>query len=133
MSGPLLDRFDLRLPVHRPDPTDLVIGEPGEPSAVIAERVKAVRAMARRRGVRTNAELTHRQLEHHAPLNPGAQRLLELRLRGGTLSARGLDRIRRVARTLADLAGREGAVVEEDIAIALELRAELDVLQGVAR
>lgn len=133
LSGPLLDRFDLRLPVHRPDPDDLVSGEPGEGSASIAARVTAVRALATARGVRVNAELTHSQLELHAPLNAGAKRLLELRLRGGVLSARGLDRVRRVARTLADLAGRDGPVVEEDVAVALELRAELDVLQGVAR
>lgn len=133
LSGPLLDRFDLRLPVHRPDPEHLVSGEPGESSASIAARVNEVRALAATRGVRANADLGHAQLEVHAALNAGAKRLLELRLRGGVLSARGLDRVRRVARTLADLAGRDGPVVEEDVAVALELRAELDVLQGVAR
>ena len=133
LSGPLLDRFDLRLPVHRPDPSDLVGGAVGESSAEVAARVAAVRALAVGRGGRTNTELSDRDLARFAPLNAGAKRLIELRLRSGTLSARGYARIRRVARTLADLSGRDGELNEEDVATALELRAEFDLLQGVAR
>nr|MBA2609455.1 ATP-binding protein [Actinomycetota bacterium] len=47
--------------------------------------------------------------------------------------ARGYARVRRVARTLADLSGHESELNEEDVATALELRAEFDALQGVAR
>ncbi|MEY2397695.1 MAG: magnesium chelatase family protein [Actinomycetota bacterium] len=133
LSGPLLDRFDLRLPVHRPDATDLVSGADGESTAVVAARVAAVRALSHARSGGTNSALTDRQLARFAPMNAGATRLVELRLRAGTLSARGYARVRRVARTLADLAGRDGALNEEDVATALELRAEFDALQGVAR
>jgi predicted ATPase with chaperone activity len=50
--------------------------------------------------------------------------LLEHKLRAGQLSARGLHRVRRVARTVADLAGRELEITEEDVCLALALRAE---------
>jgi magnesium chelatase family protein len=133
LSGPLLDRFDLRLPVHRPDASDLVTESAGEASIHVASRVAAVRELAAARTGGTNAALTDRQLSRFAPMNAGATRLIELRLRAGTLSARGFARVRRVGRTLADLAGREGELNEEDIATALELRAEFDALQGMAR
>jgi magnesium chelatase family protein len=58
-------------------------------------------------------------------LEPDARRLLEVRLRQGRLSARGLHRVRRVARTLADLAARPGPVTAEDVYGALALRAEV--------
>ncbi len=131
LSGPLLDRFDLRLAVHRPDASDLVVDTAGEPSSVVAARVAAVRELARERGGGTNGALSDAQLARFAPMNPGATRLLELRLRTGGLSARGLSRVRRVARTLADLAGHEGALREEDVATALELRGDFASLQEV--
>jgi magnesium chelatase family protein len=57
-------------------------------------------------------------------LTPGARAVLEARLRHGRLSARGLHRVRRVARTLADLAGRPGPIDEEDVCAALVLRSD---------
>ena len=112
VSGPLLDRFDLRVRVRRPDVEDLLRarGEPGpggdgEPSSVVAGRVARTRELARARGAGTNAELPAGLLERFAPLSPGARRLLERRLREGRLSARGLHRVRRIALTVADLAG----------------------------
>jgi hypothetical protein len=57
-----------------------------------------------------------------ATLNGGAKRLLERRLRDGRLSARGLDRARRVALTVADLDGHDGALREEHVLLALALR-----------
>lgn len=133
LSGPLIDRFDLRLPVHRPDPTELVDDVPGESTAVVAARVAAVREVAYARTGGTNAAIRDSELARVAPLNPGARRLLRWRLEVGTLSARGLARVKRVARTIADLNGREGVLTEEDIATALELRAELAALQGAPR
>ncbi|MGH9165943.1 MAG: YifB family Mg chelatase-like AAA ATPase, partial [Acidimicrobiales bacterium] len=103
LSGPLLDRFDLRLPVARADVGELLGGPAGEATRVVAERVSAARALAAERGVRCNAELGASVLDRWAPLSPAASRLLEWRLRAGGLSARGLHRVRRVARTLADL------------------------------
>jgi magnesium chelatase family protein len=131
LSGPLLDRFDLRLAVHRPDPTDLVSDRDGESTAAVAERVASVRGLSRERSGSANAQLADHDLPRLAPLNSGAARLLELSLRAGTLSARGMTRVRRVARTLADLDGREGVIGEEDIATALELRSDFTAL-GVA-
>lgn len=133
LSGPLLDRFDLRLPVHRPDASDLITEAASESSVEVAARVAAVREISTARSGGTNGALSDRELSRLAPMNAGATRLIELRLRAGTLSARGFARIRRVARTLADLSGREGALNEEDVATALELRAEFDALQGGAR
>ncbi|MEY2469454.1 MAG: magnesium chelatase family protein [Actinomycetota bacterium] len=130
LSGPLLDRFDLRLHVHRPDAGALVGDIAGESSADVAARVAAVRALSMERTGTTNAAIPDSQLPRVAPLNAGATRLLELRLRAGTLSARGLTRIRRVARTLADRDGRHGPLNEEDVATALEIRAEFEALQG---
>jgi magnesium chelatase family protein len=128
LSGPLLDRFDLRLAVHRPDPADLVSDRAGEPTEAVAARVAEVRALALARNGDANARLADHELARLAPLNNGANRLLELSLRAGTLSARGMNRIRRVARTLADLDGREGVIGEEDVATALELRADSNAL-----
>ena len=131
LSGPLLDRFDLRLAVDRPDVADLLGGPPGESTAVVAERVAAARTRAAGRGVRCNAELPGAGLEEAVRLQPAAARVLEYRLRVGSLSARGLHRIQRVARTIADLAD-EPDVTEEHVCTALELRADLDVLEGAA-
>jgi magnesium chelatase family protein len=87
--------------------------------------VAAARELARERGVRCNAELPAARLDALAPLTAGAARVLEHRLRAGLLSARGVHRIRRVARTIADLGGAPGPVDEENVCLALSLRAEL--------
>ena len=131
LSGPLLDRFDLRLAVSRPDPAELVGGVDGESSAAVAARVAAARDRARSRGVRCNAELSGRQLERCARLTASATRILEHKLRVGGLTARGLHRVERVARTIADL-GDEPDVTDEHVCAALELRAETPAMQGVA-
>lgn len=125
LSGPLLDRFDLRVLVSRPDPASVMGGPPGEATAPVAARVAAARELARERGVRCNAELPAARLDALAPLTAGAARVLENRLRAGLLSARGVHRIRRVARTIADLSGAPGSVDEENVCLALSLRAEV--------
>ncbi len=124
LSGPLLDRFDLRIPVARPDVGELLGGPPGEGTAVVARRVATARALAAERGVRANAELPPGRLDEVAPLSAPAWRVLEWRLRAGSLSARGLHRVRRVARTLADLDGAPAQLTEEHVCAALELRVE---------
>ncbi|HTJ74165.1 MAG TPA: YifB family Mg chelatase-like AAA ATPase [Acidimicrobiales bacterium] len=125
LSGPLLDRFDLRVVVSRPDAGAVLAGPPGEATAAVAARVEAARALARERGIRCNAELPAARLDALAPLQPAAGRLLERRLRAGALSARGLHRVRRVARTIADLAGATGPLGEDHVCLALSLRADL--------
>lgn len=128
LSGPLLDRFDLRVPVGRPAVEELVGGAAQESTSEVADRVVRARERAATRGVVTNADLPAGRLDEVAALAPAAQRLLERRLRSGVLSARGLHRIRRVARTLADLQGDSEVVQTEHVAAALELRVGLSVL-----
>ena len=130
LSGPLLDRFDLRVDVLRPEVEQLLGGDPGEPSAVVAERVVAARDLAIRRGVLANAHLRGSELERWAPVTDDAHELLASTLRAGRLSARGLDRVRRVARTIADLEGHGGALTTEHIGTALHLRADVRLGAG---
>ena len=132
LSGPVLDRFDLRVPVSRPDVGELLGGPAGESSAAVADRVAAVRAVATARGVRANADLPAGRLDEVAPLSAAAWRILEHRLRAGSLSARGLHRVRRVARTIADLDGVPSALGEEHVCAALELRTEAAVLEAAS-
>jgi magnesium chelatase family protein len=94
ISAPLLDRFDLIVPLSRPDPDELLSDSPGEPSTIVARRVAAARsAGAGRVG--------------EPALAPDAAELLASKLRAGGLSARGLHKVTRVARTVADLAGAD--------------------------
>jgi magnesium chelatase family protein len=132
LSAPLLDRFDLRVMVSRPDPATLLAGPPAESSAAVAERVAEVRLRSRQRGVRCNAELPAAALDDVAPLSATAATLLEYKLRNGSLSGRGLHRVRRVARTLADLAGAGRLVGEEHVCLALGLRGEVGPEEAVA-
>jgi len=129
VSGPLLDRFDLRVTVDRPEVSELLAVDPERPppesSATVAARVDTARQIAGSRGVRCNAALPGPRLDELAPLDDPARRVLEVRLRQGRLSARGLHRVRRVARTLADLDGRPGPVSADDVYGALALRAEV--------
>lgn len=131
VSGPLLDRFDLRLDVHRPDPHALLHGEDVETTAEVAERVRRVRDRSRRRGAESNAQLSGPTLERAAPLSEGAGALLERALESGRLSARGLRRLWRVGLTIADLADHEGPLLAEHVASAFHLRADPGFLLGV--
>jgi magnesium chelatase family protein len=121
LSGPLLDRVDIRVEVRPPLPGAEL--EPGETTQVVAERVRAARerAAARLAGTpwRTNAEIPGRELRGRwAPRDAG---LIEASVRNGTVSLRGADRTLRVAWTLADLAGR-AAPSRADVLGALGLR-----------
>jgi magnesium chelatase family protein len=110
LSAPLLDRFDLVVPLFRPDPDELLDGTPSESTAVSAARVAAARARAAARA------------PAGAPaLHPDAAGLLADKLRVGGLTARGLHKVARVARTVADLAEAE-EVSAEHVADALSLR-----------
>ena len=130
LSAPLLDRFDLRVAVSRPDTYELLGRTGGESSAAVALRVARARELAAGRGVRCNAELSSAALEAVAPLTGAARRLVSKRLSAGAITARGLDRIRRVARTIADLDGAPASVDADHVGAAIELRAERDELTG---
>lgn len=122
LSGPLLDRLDLRVELGRPDVAQLMATEAGERTAAVAARVRQARARAQERGVEANFELPHRQLEDVAPLSPGARHLLENALRLGRLTGRGLGGVQRVALTIADLAGEDPPLTDDQVQAALVLR-----------
>jgi magnesium chelatase family protein len=126
LSGPLLDRFDLRIAVHRPGIDELLDGDGGEPSAVVARRVERARSVSAERSGATNGSLTAPQLDRWAPLSEQARALLRHEMERGRLTGRGYHRIRRVARTLADLDADPDEVVDEGhVAEALTLRAQI--------
>ncbi len=122
ISGPLLDRFDLRIAVDRPDPVDLLSGASGESSADVGRRVASARGRAVARGVDANGALDPAALREAAPLSEAAVRRLEAELHAGRLSARGLHRVRSVALTVADLLGRDGPLDVDLVEVALGLR-----------
>lgn len=127
LSGPLLDRIDLRIPIQPVSRADLMAEEGGvEPSAAVAERVLQARAAAASRwrgyGWRTNAEVPGAVLRSRRwrPDRPAWARL-DSALEQGSLSARGCDRVLKLAWTLADLGGA-GAPGAAEIGEAIELR-----------
>jgi magnesium chelatase family protein len=125
LSRPLLDRIDLHVELPAVAPADLRPSTPGESSATIRERVDRARATqhARFRGsaLRVNAEMTPRQARRHCPAPPDAEQLLVAAMSRLGLSARGHDRVLKVARTIADLAGAE-AISAEHCAEAIQYR-----------
>ena len=124
-SGPLLDRFDLRVAVSRPNTTDLISPVAGEPTSVVASRVAKARSLAFSRFGGTNSALTRQQLDSAAPLTKKAEELLRKQLEAGHLTGRGYHRVRRVARTIADLTGAPQMIDETHLHLALLLRVDL--------
>lgn len=121
LSGPLLDRIDLRVHVNRPPAGALLDGGAGESSAAVRERVRLARSCASARGVGCNALIPANEIDEWVPLTAAARDMLRVALSDGRLSARGLARVRLVARTIADL-NAEQVVDERAIASALQLR-----------
>jgi magnesium chelatase family protein len=126
LSEPLLDRFDLRVPVHRPDIDELMLGEPGEPSSVVASRVQAARDLALARNGCMNSEIPSAKIDSCAPLTVDARRILRTELERYRLSGRGYHRVRRVARTVADLDPVPTEIVTADhVVMALQFRIQV--------
>lgn len=121
LSGPLLDRIDMHVEVPAVRYRELAATAPGEASAVVRARVEAARGRQRARGVRPNARLSPGELAAHAALDGGGHALLERALEKLALSARSIERIRRVARTIADLEDAESVRVPH-VAEALQYR-----------
>ncbi|MEV5199006.1 YifB family Mg chelatase-like AAA ATPase [Streptomyces sp. NPDC053720] len=126
LSGPLLDRVDLRVlvdPVRRQDLMGQ--GGRGESTAAVAARVRQARARAAERlagtAWSTNSEVPGHELRTRLVAAPGALMEAERDMERGLLTARGLDRVLRVAWTVADLRGADRPDAS-DIAVALELR-----------
>ncbi|MGW8992589.1 YifB family Mg chelatase-like AAA ATPase [Streptomyces zhihengii] len=130
MSGPLLDRVDLRIEVEAVNRSELMAGGRGESTAEVAARVREARARAAARlqgtGWTVNSEVPGHELRTRWTVAPGALAVAERDIERGLLTARGLDRVLRVAWTLADLRGRDRPEAM-DVALALELRT------GIAR
>ncbi|KMK68612.1 YifB family Mg chelatase-like AAA ATPase [Puniceibacterium sp. IMCC21224] len=108
ISGPLMDRFDLRVEVPPVAFSDLDLPASGDSSATVAARVSAARAVQSHRfeghaGMRTNADATGRKLDEIAQLDSESRDLLVRAAERLGLSARGYHRVLRVARTIADL------------------------------
>ena len=121
LSGPLLDRFDIRVEVRPPSATVLLDGSREESTADVAARVDKVRRLAHDRGVSANAQLPLDRLDEVAPLTVSARDTLLRALEAGELTGRGLTRVRTVARTIADLVGAE-VLDHEIVTSALALR-----------
>jgi len=131
LSGPLLDRFDLRVGVSRPGVDDLLASGGGEPTATVAARVAAARDAAIQRIGMVNAHIPPSMLDELAPLHPAARLKLREQLERDQLTGRGYHRIRRVARSIADLQGADELVLEEHVVMALNLRVRLSVSSRV--
>jgi magnesium chelatase family protein len=126
LSGPLLDRIDLRVHVPRV-PYDRLREEGRESSAIVRDRVLAARERMRARlagtGRRVNADLTVAEVKRFCGVDSETEGLLADAVGARRISARGYHRVLRVARTSADL-GRSEAVRTEDVALALLLRSD---------
>jgi magnesium chelatase family protein len=112
ISGPLLDRIDLHIEVPAVGFEELSSRQPGESSAAIRERICEARAVQRRRfggasRVRCNARMTARMQKEFCQLDAAASGLLQMAMSQLHLSARAYDRVLKVARTIADLDGKD--------------------------
>ena len=126
LSGALADRFDISVRVEQPS-AEALAGDPGETSATSGTGCSP-RASARRRGWargRTNASMSQAELAEHAALGREAEAALRAGHEAHGLSGRGWNRVLKVARTNADLAGRAD-VSAEDVDAALHLRRRSD-------
>ena len=126
ISGPLMDRFDIRIEVPAVTIAELELPPDGESSATVAERVAAARDIQLQRfsghaQVRTNADATGSLLDQIAPLDADGRDLVMRAAEKLGLSARGYHRVLRTARTIADLAGSE-AVRRPHLAEAISYR-----------
>ncbi|EAX48688.1 Mg chelatase, subunit ChlI [Thermosinus carboxydivorans Nor1] len=125
ISGPLLDRIDIYIHVPRLAYSEVTGQQPAETSASIRRRVEAARVLQRARlkkfNLFCNAQMGHKHLRLTCPLTREADVLLQRAFEKMNLSARGYDRIVKVARTIADLAGSE-VITAEHVGEAILLR-----------
>lgn len=121
LSGPLLDRIDIRVHMQRPSANELLEAAKGECSTQVRTRVLNARRRSVERQSCTNADLNHVDIKKYVKVCSQGRQLLRQALSDGRLSGRGLHRVRSVARTVADLDGSE-EVSKQHVALALTLR-----------
>ncbi|MBQ1461603.1 MAG: ATP-binding protein, partial [Selenomonas sp.] len=125
ISGPLLDRIDIHIQVQRVKYDELASKKRAESSAQIRQRVVAAREIQLQRfkkcGIFCNAQMNHALLQKLCVLDEQAQAMLALAFKQKNLSARAYDRIVKVARTIADLAGAKN-IEAAHVAEAIQLR-----------
>ncbi|TQV70756.1 YifB family Mg chelatase-like AAA ATPase [Exilibacterium tricleocarpae] len=107
LSGPLLDRIDLQVPVLQLRYSELQSTHSGETTAVVSERVFQCRSLQIKRQQKTNAQLNNREVEKLCRLDRQQQQLLDRAMNKLGFSARVYHRILKVARTIADLGGED--------------------------
>ena len=132
LSGPLMDRIDLQVTVNRLKPEEMTEQTTGEESTAVRDRVVVARKCALERfattsGLSCNADMDSESLREFCQLDVAGRQLLEGAIRKLGLSTRAMDRILKVSRTIADLAGDE-AIVPGHLAEAIQYRT-LDRMQ----
>ena len=136
LSGPLLDRIDLRLAVPRLTKDELLGAADGESSAAVRARVLVARERQRARtgdmGFACNAFLPGPVARRVVELSDDAGDVLARAVETMALTGRGFDRVLKVARTIADLSG-DGRVFAAHVVEALSFRAAFDDGEGLAR
>ena len=125
ISGPLMDRIDMQINLSRVEFSELKTKEKGESSAAIRERVVKARLLQQERleavGIHCNAQMGRSEVVKYCQLDEAAQNVMERYFNMLNLSARSHDRILKVARTIADLAGSEN-IEAVHLAEAIQLR-----------
>jgi magnesium chelatase family protein len=121
ISGPLLDRIDLRVEVPAVLPQTLAAAPDGESSSSVADRVASARGIALARQSCPNSALAGKLLDEHCALAPAATGFLQSAAKRMGWSARGFHRVLRIARSVADLAASE-TITPEHLAEAIQYR-----------
>lgn len=106
ISGPLLDRIDIQIEVPRL-PFEQLQGEPGEASSIVRKRVEVAQQRQQKRSGKLNAVLNNKEIDKFCAITEKDKRLLHQVMERFQLSARAYHRVLKVARTIADIEGKE--------------------------
>lgn len=127
ISGPLLDRIDIHIGMEAISYDELTSRQEAEKSADIRKRVNAARRIQQKRyknaGIFSNAELNNQLMDTHCTMTKGCEKMLETAYNAFNLSARAMTRVKKVARTIADIEGSP-QILEAHLAEAIQYRAQ---------